>query len=370
MFRLLEDWGCAPTTWWATRSASWWRRTSAGVLSLEDACALVAARGRLMGALPGGGAMVAVRPPRRRCARRSTGLEDRVALAAVNGPAAVVVSGDEDAVLELAEAFAEQGCKTKRLRVSHAFHSPRMDGMLAEFGRIAAGLTFSAPQIPIVSNLTGEPVSDEQVCDPEYWVRHVREPVRFHDGVRWLDGEGVESLLELGPDGVLSAMARDCLAGGRGRTAAAGRVVSAAAVQTVVVAAAQAVARRRWSYWRGRPRRDAGCGGAGAARRAPGGARVDERARAAVGAGRARRLGQGLRGVRRAAGEAPDLRLSSVAATGCSRPRRASETQPRPASTTPVTRCSTRRSRWPKGRGGCSRARSRSGALRGWPSTS
>jgi acyl transferase domain-containing protein len=134
----------------------------------------------------------------------------------------VVISGDEQAVLDLAGLWQERGAKTKRLRVSHAFHSPRMDAMLKEFAEVAHGLSFSPPQIPIVSNVTGEPVSAEEVCSAEYWVRHVREPVRFCDGVRWLEAQGVRSFLELGPDGVLSAIAQECLAEEQGIEDAAG----------------------------------------------------------------------------------------------------------------------------------------------------
>ncbi|MCE6998174.1 SDR family NAD(P)-dependent oxidoreductase [Saccharothrix sp. S26] len=180
-----------------------------GVLCLEDACTLVSARGRLMQELPPGGAMVSIRASSAEVAET---LPEGVSIAAVNGPEAVVVSGDVDAVLEVADLWEALGHETRRLPVSHAFHSAHMDPMLAEFSRVVEGLSFGCPQIPIVSTVLSDVSSSVDNRDPlggypsagtafdaGYWVRQVREPVRFAEAVDWLRANGVTTFLEVGP---------------------------------------------------------------------------------------------------------------------------------------------------------------------------
>ncbi|MGW3571587.1 SDR family NAD(P)-dependent oxidoreductase, partial [Streptomyces sp. NPDC000941] len=208
LFRLLESWGIVPDYLAGHSIGEIAAAHVAGVFSLPDACALVAARGRLMQELPPGGAMVALQATEEEVAPQ---LGERVSVAAVNGPRSVVVAGDEAAVLDVAARFEEQGRKTRRLTVSHAFHSALMEPMLAEFGRVVRGLSFEAPRIALVSNLTGDVVSAERVCAPEYWVEHIRRTVRFADGVSRLAAEGVTTFLEVGPDAVLTAMAQETL---------------------------------------------------------------------------------------------------------------------------------------------------------------
>ena len=183
----------------------------AGVLSLADAVRLVAARGRLMQALAGGGAMASIEASEEEVAGATSGLATRVAIAAVNGPRQVVVSGDADAVADICAGFVGRGVKVRALAVSHAFHSPRMEPMLAEFGRAIAGLTWQAPARPLVSGLTGR-LAGAEVATADYWVRQAREAVRFADVVATLHATGVRTFVEAGPRPTLLAAVGACLA--------------------------------------------------------------------------------------------------------------------------------------------------------------
>ncbi|WP_374223081.1 type I polyketide synthase [Streptomyces sp. FH025] len=185
----------------------------AGVLSLEDAARLVAARARLMQALPSGGAMAAVNAPE---AEVLAALVDGVSVAAVNGPESVVVSGEVEAVDRVVELWRERGRRVRRLRVSHAFHSPAMDPVLGELAAVAEGLEYGRPQVMWAGALTGELVTE---CEAGYWPAQTRQAVRFADAVAALAKQGVTVFIEVGPDGSLSSLGPDAVAGVDGEEA-------------------------------------------------------------------------------------------------------------------------------------------------------
>lgn len=207
LFRLLQARGVRPDYLLGHSIGEVTAAYVAGVWSLADACTLVAARGKLMQALPEGAAMVAIAATENEVAEQLSRFGDDAHIAAVNGPAALVVSGTEAAVTAIAEVFEQKGRRVKRLPVSHAFHSHLMDPMLADFAAVCARLTYHEPQIAIVSNVTGALAGSAEMLSAEYWVRHVREPVRFADGVRWTFQQAhVSNFIEAGPGTALTAL--------------------------------------------------------------------------------------------------------------------------------------------------------------------
>jgi thioester reductase-like protein len=210
LYRLYESWGLKAHAVMGHSIGELVAAHIAGVFSLEDACKLVSARGRLMQALPAGGAMVSIQAAE---AEILPLLDEHrtVDIAGINGPMSTVISGDERSTLAVAAHFELLGRKVTRLVVSHAFHSSHMDPMLEEFRRVAASVNYHAPTIPVVSNVTGKLADASALCDSDYWVRHVRAPVRFREGIETLQNFGVRVYFELGPHSVLAPMAMACL---------------------------------------------------------------------------------------------------------------------------------------------------------------
>jgi len=188
----------------------------AGVLSLEDALALVAARGRLMQQLPGG-AMLAVPLPEEVVRRAVAGTA--LPVAAVNSPTSCVVAGPAEAVSEYERRLENEGISSRRLRTSHAFHSTMMEPVLEPFVSQLKSVKLNPPRVPFISNLTGTWITATQATDPHYWADHLRHTVRFADGAAELLKEEKLTLLEVGPGRTLCSLVRQQSDAAKGRRA-------------------------------------------------------------------------------------------------------------------------------------------------------
>lgn len=214
LWRLWRSWGVRPEMLLGHSIGELAAAHVAGVFDLPDACRLVAARGRLMQAVPSRGAMASLEASgtEAEAAIEALGLTGKIDVAGLNAPTQTVISGDADAVAAVQADFVSKDRKVKELRVSHAFHSHHMDGMLAAFKAVAETVQFNPPTIAIVSSLTGELAKPGELEQPDYWVRQARRAVRFSDGMRTLHQRDMNTFLELGPQPVLSGMGAACLA--------------------------------------------------------------------------------------------------------------------------------------------------------------
>jgi len=212
LFKLWESWGVRPDVVMGHSVGEYVAATIAGVLSLEDGLKLIAMRGKLMQKLPSGGQMVSVMASESQVTEAIKEYSSQVTIAAVNGRESIVISGESGAIASICSFFESAGVKTKQLQVSHAFHSPLMEPMLAEFEAVAKEIAYNKPKIPVISNITGEE-ADDGIASAEYWVGHVRQPVKFVQGMETLHKQGAEIFLEIGPKPVLLGMGRECLMG-------------------------------------------------------------------------------------------------------------------------------------------------------------
>ena len=210
---LWQSWGVEPALVIGHSVGEYVAACVAGVFSLEDGLKLIAARGRLMQALPAGGSMVAVFADEAAVSEAIGNDAGSVSIAAINGPANTVISGEDKKVEAIVNSMAKNGVEAKALHVSHAFHSSLIEPMLEEFRQVAGEIGYSPAHTKLISNVTGKLIDDDQLLDEAYWVEHARSPVRFADGIGTLAECGCHIMLEVGPHPVLLGMARSCWQG-------------------------------------------------------------------------------------------------------------------------------------------------------------
>ncbi|WP_424097235.1 type I polyketide synthase [Moorena producens] len=210
LFKLWQSWGINPDVVMGHSVGEYVAATVAGIFSLEEGLKLIATRAKLMQQLPCGGQMVSVMANESKVRQFLKTYTEKVAIAAINGPLSVVISGASEDIGVICDKLEAEGIKTKRLQVSHAFHSPLMEPMLAEFEAVAHQITYHQPTIPLISNITGVR-ADKSIATASYWVNHVLEPVRFAQSMETLHQLGYEIFLEIGPKPILLGMGRQCL---------------------------------------------------------------------------------------------------------------------------------------------------------------
>ncbi|MEM9923109.1 MAG: type I polyketide synthase [Cyanobacteria bacterium P01_D01_bin.50] len=207
---LWQSWGIKPAIVMGHSVGEYVAACVAGVFSLEDGLKLIAQRGRLMQALPQDGEMVAVLANETRVQAAIQTYTQEVAIAAFNGPENIVISGKCEAVSKVVAAMEADGVECKKLKVSHAFHSPLMEPMLADFEQVATEVKYSQPQISLISNITGE-LATKEIATPDYWCQHIRQPVKFAASTKTLYDKGYKLFLEIGAKPTISGMGRNCL---------------------------------------------------------------------------------------------------------------------------------------------------------------
>ncbi|MFK0734780.1 MAG: beta-ketoacyl synthase N-terminal-like domain-containing protein, partial [Gloeotrichia echinulata HAB0833] len=211
--QLWQSWGIKPDVVMGHSVGEYVAATVAGVFSLEDGLKLIAHRGRLMQKLPADGEMVAVMASEDKVNQLISPYKEKVVLAAINGSESVVISGEAEAIKTIVNNLELQTIKSKRLQVSHAFHSPLMEPMLAEFDSVAKTISYQSSRIPIVSNLTGK-IAGNEIATPSYWVRHISQPVQFRASMQTLQQQRYGIFVEIGPKPILLAMGQQCISDG------------------------------------------------------------------------------------------------------------------------------------------------------------
>ncbi|NEO38502.1 MAG: SDR family NAD(P)-dependent oxidoreductase [Moorea sp. SIOASIH] len=208
--QLWQSWGIKPDVVMGHSVGEYVAATVAGVFSLEDGLKLIAMRGQLMQKLPAGGKMVSVMASESKVRHLIIPYQERIATAAINGPESIVISGEVEAIDTIVNNLKLAGIKTKELQVSHAFHSPLMEPMLAEFEAVAKEITYSKPRISLISNITGS-IADDSIATAKYWINHILQPVKFAQSMESLHQQGYKLFLEIGPKPILLGMGRQCL---------------------------------------------------------------------------------------------------------------------------------------------------------------